>query len=439
MNELAYLPSVREQYENYPYPKRDPADEKTRLVKTYLEYLSKINYYCYEGKQTFLDGFRVLVVGGGTGDATIYMADQLKETNAEIVYLDISSASMAIAKERAEIRGLTNIDFRLNSIYEIPELELGQFDYINSSGMLHHLEDPPAALQILADSLAEGGAIGCMVYAPYGRTGIYQMQSLMQLMNASEEDMQVKVDNTKKTLGILPDTNWFKRDLGRWNRELQEFQDIAIYDMFLHSRDRSYSVPELYELADSTDLVIVEFVGKKVESAMGYSPEFVIGDPDLLKKVEALPKPQQQAICELVSGHIRKHNVYFSKREGTIAQPECLENIPLLIRYKIDGLFDAIDKNPGQRVTLNQSEGVSISFQPRAHTKYFFKYLDGKRTLADIFKLVRSQTAGKKPTIKQLLSEFNEIFGLFVMTNWMFLRHESVRDAWAEQGLDFEF
>src|SRR5262245_5182422 len=88
------LPEVRNQYEALPYPSRDPADEKSRLVKTWLDDPPMINHYCFAGRETFKNRFRVLVAGGGTGDASIFLAERLKNTNAEIVHLDFSEAAV---------------------------------------------------------------------------------------------------------------------------------------------------------------------------------------------------------------------------------------------------------------------------------------------------------------------------------------------------------
>ncbi|UUZ71957.1 hypothetical protein LP415_25345 [Polaromonas sp. P1(28)-8] len=72
-----YLPQVRSQYEALPYPPCNPEDDRQRLVLTWLEDLPMINHYCFAGKQSFRNGFRALVAGGGTGDATIFLAEQL--------------------------------------------------------------------------------------------------------------------------------------------------------------------------------------------------------------------------------------------------------------------------------------------------------------------------------------------------------------------------
>src|SRR3546814_2673155 len=56
--------------------------------------------------------FRALVAGGGTGDAAVMLAQHLANagaTDAEVVYLDMSSASRRIAEARAGERRLTGM------------------------------------------------------------------------------------------------------------------------------------------------------------------------------------------------------------------------------------------------------------------------------------------------------------------------------------------
>jgi ubiquinone/menaquinone biosynthesis C-methylase UbiE len=172
------LERVSGQYEDYPYPMRDPLDEKKRILKIEGEHLKEMNHWLFQGKENFESGFRVLIAGGGTGDSVIFLAEQLKNTNAEIIYLDFSAASMAIAKQRAKIRGLRNIKWIHDSILNIPNLGLGKFDYINCSGVLHHLPSPTEGLKILQESLTPRGGMGIMVYGTYGRTGYIMCKSL---------------------------------------------------------------------------------------------------------------------------------------------------------------------------------------------------------------------------------------------------------------------
>jgi ubiquinone/menaquinone biosynthesis C-methylase UbiE len=75
-----------------------------------------LNHYCFKGQRNFNQDFRCLVAGGGTGDSVINLAEQLRGTSAEIVYLDMSAASRRIAEQRAAVRGLTNITWLTESL-----------------------------------------------------------------------------------------------------------------------------------------------------------------------------------------------------------------------------------------------------------------------------------------------------------------------------------
>src|SRR4051812_4976526 len=88
------LKQVQDQYLDYPYPARNPEDEKIRLLALQGDSLVEINHYLFNGRQDFSENFRILVAGGGTGDAAIYHGEQLRNTNAQIIYLDFSKASM---------------------------------------------------------------------------------------------------------------------------------------------------------------------------------------------------------------------------------------------------------------------------------------------------------------------------------------------------------
>lgn len=185
-----YLRAVRAQYEGYPYPHRDPTDERRRLFVTSLDSIAKISHFCFRGSRDLRQSSRILVAGGGTGDAIIYLAEQLRGSDSELVYVDMSAASMAVAQQRAETRGLENISWIRGSLLELADMQVGEFDYINCSGVLHHLADPSAGLEALKSVLKPDGCLGLMVYAQYGRTGIYQMQELMRLINADEPNIE---------------------------------------------------------------------------------------------------------------------------------------------------------------------------------------------------------------------------------------------------------
>uniref|UniRef100_UPI0035149617 class I SAM-dependent methyltransferase n=1 Tax=Salipiger bermudensis TaxID=344736 RepID=UPI0035149617 len=182
--------SVKEQYEAFPYPERDPEDEKTRLITGSPSHPLEMDHFLWRGKRDWSQPLKVLVAGGGTGDGLIQLATLLDKAGAaaEITYLDLSTASRAVAEARAAMRGLTSISFHTASLLDAAEY--GAFDYIDCCGVLHHLEDPVAGLTALRGALKPEGGIGIMVYAPLGRTGVYHAQAMLQMVAGNAPDAE---------------------------------------------------------------------------------------------------------------------------------------------------------------------------------------------------------------------------------------------------------
>ena len=426
MEEAHYIKAVRDQYEAYPYPPRNPEDERSRLENSWHDFLEVINFYCFKGKNTFSQEFRVLVAGGGTGDQTIFLAEQLRPNRrAEVVHLDISANGIAIAKRRAEVRKLANITWVHGSVLDLPALSLGRFDYINCVGVLHHLEDPAAGLKALDAVLQEGGAMSLMLYGRYGRTGVYQMQELMRRINRDEPDLPAKIANTKTVLAGLPKTNWFKRgeDLTGDHRE---FGDAGIVDMLLHAQDRPFTVEELYDLVEGCNLQVVELLER---GRHNYKVEWHIRDARLLGKVGALPRKQQQAIAELIAGDMIVHNFYVARKADTVAMPDDLRNVPFYFLDPPRNVADVIERSRGQRVRIEAPlYAAPVEFVPGRYTGSIFKALDGDRSLKEIFEEVRREHGLGEQQLSndELLAEFRPVYEQFNDLGWMLLRHRSV-------------
>ena len=420
-----YLVSVREQYEAYPYPERNPDDERTRLENCWHDFLELINFYCFRGRNNFAGPFRILVAGGGTGDQTIFLAEQLRfNKQAEIVHLDVSARAMEIAKGRAHVRRLTNITWINRSILELPALPLGQFDYINCVGVLHHLEDPAAGLRALNAVLKEDGAMMIMLYGKYGRTGVYQMQELMRRINAGEQDMQVNIERTKAVLNCLPKTNWFKR--GEDLIVDHKAGDYGVCDLFLNPQDRPFTVEEVYDLVEGCGLRIIELID---QGRSKYMVESYVRDPRLLEKITRLPRKQQQAVAELMAGDLIGHNCYVARDADRIATPDDLKNVPFYFLVFPGDIADWIDKHPGQGVSVkNKLYGSPVEFKPGKYAKHIFRHLDGEQCLKEIFEQVRRDVGLNEEQLpnEELLQEFKPIYQQFNDLGWMLLRHRSV-------------
>ncbi|MEE8516964.1 MAG: class I SAM-dependent methyltransferase, partial [Alphaproteobacteria bacterium] len=339
----------------------------------------------------------------------------------EIVYLDISSTSSSIAKKRAQKRKLNNIRWLEGSILDLPEMDLGSFDYINCSGVLHHLENPALGLRALESILADDGAIGVMVYGKYGRTAVYQIQELMRLVNGDETDMSKKVINTSKILEYLPPTNWF-RSSSDSTTDHKQYGDTGIFDLFLHAVDRAFTIPELYQWIEGAGLELIEFA----QNRHFLDPFAYIRDEKLLATIKSKPVRVQQAIAELMSGYFKKHVFYCGRSSRCVADLRQPNMVPFLWTDKthLEAFEELNQGNESSTVFQADSGSVTISAEPLYAT--LFKHIDGIKTVDEIIGAVRRETSETGVSYEQVLDALENFYIPLNLFNLMCLRHKNV-------------
>lgn len=425
--------AVRRHYEQYPYPHRDPEDERRFIRYTHMDSFACLNHYGFSGRRDFT-GFRALVAGGGTGDSTILLAEQLRRTGGRVTHLDLSAPSIDVARRRAAVRGLDNIDWAQGSLLDLERLGLGTFDYVNCSGVLHHLESPEAGLAALTTALGVGGLLGIMLYGKYGRSEYYRMQALMRGIAGDEPDMRRRVELCRKALesGTSP---WLVILREGLRRVLAESGDVELYDLFLHSCDRPYVIDEIYDLLEGAGLRLVHLFGDCVEwhgeGNRRYIPESYLEEPGLRERLAGFDRHRRQAIAEILHGRIGQH-VFYAAREPR-PQPELEDygNIPFLAQVIADGsyrsLYELARGAPADAgIRCRVFSNIRITFRNTPHAAAFLRYMDGGRTLGEIFERVRGSCPPKRrPALAGLREEFRLLYDAFNTQDLMFLRHAS--------------
>ncbi|UUZ71958.1 class I SAM-dependent methyltransferase [Polaromonas sp. P1(28)-8] len=345
----------------------------------------------------------------------------------------MSEASIALAKERARIRGLNNITWVHDSLLNLPRLDLAPFDYINCSGVLHHLADPDLGFRALRAVLKPEGAIGLMVYATAGRTGVYQMQALMRLVNGAQADDQRKIANTRDLLASLPPSNWFKRseDLHHDHKA----GDAGIYDLLLHSQDRSYSVGELFDWLghDAAGTgghgLHLEFTDVQ-RGRSPYLPHMVLGSqpPAMAGELRKMPRRRQYEMAELMIGNIITHSLYVTRDASYTAPYGNAEYVPFFFHEPLTGDVAAqvFSSNRGQPFLLrHQHSGVSVMVNPGRYGPQILRLIDGQRTFGEIFEQFRADWRGQAaaPDNATLFADFSESFEALNALDRLLLKH----------------
>jgi SAM-dependent methyltransferase len=424
-----YASNVRAQYEEYPFPLRDPGDESRRLVVAEQESLGKLSHFCFGGRQGFGGGFRVLVAGGGTGDHTIFLAEQLRNYDARVTYMDISRASMEIARERARIRNLNNIDWHHRSILDLSSMDVAPFDFISSTGVLHHLPEPERGLEALRGVLAPDGAMSLMLYGRVGRLAVYAGQELMRLVNDGVQDPKLKTRHARSIVEGLPQTNWLLRDDSP-NRVLNEFLDDEsnLNDVLLHEQDRAYNVLEIYDFLAGAQLELVEFTSFHTDPPnfrCMYDPLAWITDPVLQSHVSRLPLPQRQAIAEAMSCMITCHGFYAApKAAGRIASADDLDMVPFFLYFDPGSLPQHFRGADGRECGLNYRRST-VQFVVGKYSADLVAGIDGSRSIGELFEMVRRDSGGAA-TDSELRRDFLAFYEPLNSLDTLLLRHRSI-------------
>ncbi len=240
-----------------------------------------------------------------------------------VTYLDRSRAAMAIARARAEIRGLDNIAWHTGSLLDLPSSGLGPFDYIDCCGVLHHLPDPEAGLAALLSVLAPEGGLGLMVYAPYGRTGVAMLQHALATLTPPANPPAERLATARRLLRHLPESAWLRRN--PYIGDHLEGGDAGIYDLLLNPRERTYTVAEFSALLTRAGLAIAAFI-----EPMRYDPATWLPDPRLRALAEPLDPLAKAALAEAITGNMSTHIAYCTRTPHPLPDPMDPTAIPVM-------------------------------------------------------------------------------------------------------------
>lgn len=298
---------IQEHYNAYPYPARDPEDERKRLIAGSPSNPLEIDHHVFGGRRDWSVPFQVLVAGGGSGDGLIQIAQLLTDAKRpyDITYIDLSASTRKIAEKRAKMRGLKNIKFITGSLLDAPEY--GAFDYIDCCGVLHHLPEPQAGFDALAKALTPKGGLGFMVYAPYGRSGVYPLQEAFSELTQGMSP-QERLSFGKTVFQWVPQNHEFKR-----NTLVGDHQDgdAGFYDLLLHSQDIACTVRDVAGFVDAAGLELANFTQPAMYSLDGLlPPDFV--RPDQFSRID------EMHLAEKLRGNMKTHIGYAMKRGEVI-------------------------------------------------------------------------------------------------------------------------
>jgi len=279
---LELIENIRQQFDNTPYP-RIPLEESPKDNSELLYLHNLVTAYYFRNRKVInTSGKVILDAGCGTGYKSLVLA--LANPGAKIVGIDLSEASVKLARHRLEYHGFENAEFHAIKIEELPSLGL-QFDYINADEVLYLLPDAGAGMQAMKSVLKPDGIIRTNLHSSIGRAGMFRAQAAfktMGLMNGTPGELEIEI--VRETMEALRDEIWLKA--GGWNSEYAKDEGWILVN-YLMLGDKGCSVPELFALLRASDLEFISMLAWRRWELMD-----LFKDPDDLPAFLAMSLPE---------------------------------------------------------------------------------------------------------------------------------------------------
>lgn len=371
-------------YENHPYP---PAvDDLDGYGRRWDDQRRRAESHLFWPSEPYRDDRSVLVAGCGTTQAAKFA---LRWPHAEVTGIDVSAASIAFTEGLKRKHRLDNLRVRRLSVEQAGELGRS-FDYAVCTGVLHHLAQPEAGLRALREVLAPSGALQLMVYAPYGRAGIYLIQDYCRRLGVKPTAPEI-LDLIASLRALPPDHPLLP--LLRKSQDLMTREGLA--DALLNPQDRSYSVPQLLGLLAEGGLTF----GRWLRQAP-YLPH--CGGPAATPHSARLAKlaaPEQYAAMELFRGTMARHTAVAYRSDGqmsTAGVDFTGDAWPHYVPVRVPDTIIVRERLPpgAAAVLINRTHTYTDIVLPiDARQAQMLAAVDGTRTIAEIAKAAADRGA----------------------------------------------
>lgn len=362
-------------YECHPYP--PPVDNLQAYRKLWDNQRRRANSHLFWPAEPYRDNRSILVAGCGTTQAAHYA---LRWPRAQVIGIDVSAKSIAFTQGLKRKHALANLEVRQLTVERASEL--GQrFGHVVCTGVLHHLPDPDAGLRALHGVLAPTGALNVMVYAPYGRAGIYMLQDYCRRLGIGGTEPEIR-DLAASLKALPPD-----HPLAPLLRNSPDFADKAgLADALLHPQDRSYTVPQLLDFLGRAGLAF----GRWVRQAPYLPWCGALASTPHQSRLAGLAAEAQYAAIELFRGTMFRHSVVAYRKDRPVQGAPVDFNGEAWLGYTPIRLPDTLVVRerlpPGAAaVLINRNHTYTDLYLPiDARQERLLAAIDGERTIAQI-------------------------------------------------------
>jgi len=244
MSDLKDTDGIEQQYTEHPYP-APISNMRERIEQGYRQGSSPDErWHQLFPEKAYRDDLNILIAGCGTNQA-VYHA--LKFPNSHHYAIDVSEVSLNHVKSMIKNYDIKNLEIEKKDIVDLTHK--GEFDYVISTGVIHHTKDPQQSLSKLVETTKDDGALCIMVYASYLRVGIYYFQDVFRYLGL--KPTKKGIGTAKKLIELSPKNHYahnYIEAITRSSGTKDLSFDAGFVDTFFNARDVAFDIFELKEL-----------------------------------------------------------------------------------------------------------------------------------------------------------------------------------------------
>jgi SAM-dependent methyltransferase len=212
----------------------------------------------------------MLIAGCGTGRTTTQIGNIFP--NVELTACDISRRSIAYAMRMAEKFGNEGVTFEHRDIMTLDTMEK-TFDFVECSGVLHHMADPVAGWKKLITRMKPDGIMLACLYSTKAREDVKAVRDYI-----AERGLEPTAENIKMLRAEIIDQK--DHPLKRITRSRDFYTLSEARDLVFHIQETTYTLPELKKIIDDLGLEFYRFKMPDLKTEKLYREKFP-DDPNM--------------------------------------------------------------------------------------------------------------------------------------------------------------
>jgi len=244
---------VKKQYEENPYPRWVNVGLRLKPAP-FLKATRELELRLFDKTINEVEAPNILIAGCGTGQHSISTASRFE--NSKVLAVDLSLSSLAYARRKTEELGIENINYMQADILDLGKLNR-KFNIIESSGVLHHMDEPIAGWRVLTDCLELGGLMKIGLYSELARQNILRIrreisQSVIGSSDTVMKSFRSSVINSSK-------------EHHKFIQSSSDFYSMSeLRDLLFHVQEHRFTIPLIKNYLSELDLRFCGFEADRI-------------------------------------------------------------------------------------------------------------------------------------------------------------------------------